>query len=89
MTTETFRDSCQRILGYIETRSDSIKIGRDVYHRIKGYYDPRSNITRGANGVLIGYGDEPSSLILNSQFHSFSYLPNTWLEKGQLCCGQD
>ena len=52
MTIETLRDNCQRILGYIETRSDGCKIGRDVYPRIKGYYDSHSNITKDASGVI-------------------------------------
>ena len=66
MINETLRDNRQRIRGYIETMADGRKIGRDAYKRIVGYYDPHSNITRGATMTIIGYGDELASLVLGS-----------------------
>jgi len=63
MSNQAIRDSAQRIIGYIETKSDGGQIGRDASKTIKGYYDPKANATKDASQRIIGYGNQLSSLI--------------------------
>ena len=49
MSQITIKDRHFRIVGYIDTRPDGVKVGKDAKYRIVGYYEPKSNITKDAH----------------------------------------
>ena len=45
MTKQTIRDNGNRVIGYIDERSDGMKSIRDAMNREIGRYNPRTNTT--------------------------------------------
>jgi hypothetical protein len=66
MSNQTLRDRNYNIIGYIETRSDGTRVGKDKQGRIKGYYDPKRNQTKDSQGRLVANADVLSSLITSA-----------------------
>lgn len=63
MTTQTIKDSSSRIIGYIETRYDGVLVLKNAASQIKGYYDPRANVTKNASSQIVGYGNILGTLL--------------------------
>ena len=63
MTTQTLKDASCRIIGYTETRSDGVQIGKNAKYHIVGYYDPKADMTKDSHYHIIGRGNLLSSLI--------------------------
>lgn len=63
MSTVTLKDSHQRTIGYIETRSDGIQVAKDAHKRTKGYYDPKTNKTTDSHSITDGSGNLLTTLI--------------------------
>lgn len=63
-TVETIRDYYKRIIGYIETDTDTgDKVARDFYKRILGYYEKKLNVTRDFYKRIVANGDALAGLI--------------------------
>ena len=63
-TVETIRDFYQRIIGYVETDTETgDKTVRDFYRRILGYYDKKWNVTRDFYKRIVAKGDAAVGLI--------------------------
>lgn len=60
---QELRDSMNRLIGTIQSRSDGRLEGRDAMNRLKGTYDPGTNETRDEMNRLVGKGNLLSSLI--------------------------
>lgn len=63
MGTQTLKDAQYRTIGYIETRSDGVHVGKDAQRRIKGYFDPKSNQTKDAQYRVVGQGNLLAALV--------------------------
>lgn len=63
MSRITLKDKNYRIIGYIETRSDGVHVGKDARFRIVGYYDPRTNQTKDDRFRIVAQGDMLAALI--------------------------
>lgn len=63
MTTETLKDSFNNVLGSIETNADGSQVLRDAAGKIKGYYDPSTDHTRGPDRRILAKGNVLRSLI--------------------------
>ena len=63
MTRQTLKDAHFRVIGYIETRSDGVRVGKDAHFRVVGYHDPRTNQTKDAHFRVVGHGDLLASLV--------------------------
>lgn len=63
MSQVILKDYMHRIIGYIDTDASGKKTVRDEMRRIKGYYDPKTNITMDEMHRIVGYGDLLASLI--------------------------
>lgn len=57
------RDQNGVLLGWIESRGRLIQ-AKNKNGSVVGWYDPRQNVTRDANGVLVGTGDLLSALVV-------------------------
>ena len=55
-----------RILGYIETKPNGDKIGKDSYRRIVGYYEAKTDVTKDFYRRIVAHGDVLSSLIVEA-----------------------
>jgi len=63
MTTETLKDSYGNVLGSIETSPDGSRVLRDADGKIRGYYDPTTDHTRGPDQRILAKGDALRTLI--------------------------
>ena len=63
MNTETIKDSKGTVLGSIETGDDGAQVLRDAQGKIKGYYDPATDHTRGADKRILAKGNVLRTLI--------------------------
>ncbi len=57
------RDRSGVLLGWIEPHGRLIQ-AKDKNGSVVGWYDPRQNVTRDANGVVVGRGDFLSALVV-------------------------
>ena len=62
-TTETIRDARGNTLGSIETADDGGQVLRDADGRIRGYYDPATDHTRGPDHRILAKGNALRTLI--------------------------
>jgi len=63
MTTETLKDSRNNALGSIETGPDGSQVLRDANGKIRGYYDPTTDHTRGPDKRILAKGNVLRTLI--------------------------
>ena len=63
MSTEPIRDVRGHVLGSIETAADGIQVLRDADGRVKGYYDPATDHTRGPDQRILAKGNALRTLI--------------------------
>jgi len=63
MATETIKDSGNNVLGSIETQPDGSQVLRDANGKIRGYYDPSTDHTRGPDKRILAKGNVLSTLI--------------------------
>ena len=63
MTTETLKDAAGNVLGSIETRSDGSQVLCDAAGKVRGYYDPATDHTRGADQRILAKGNVLRTLI--------------------------
>jgi hypothetical protein len=63
MATETIKDSRNNVLGSIETHPDGSQVLRDANGKIRGYYDPSTDHTRGPDKRILAKGNVLSTLI--------------------------
>jgi hypothetical protein len=63
MTTELLKDSRDNILGSIETGADGGQVLRDANGKIRGYYDPTTEHTRGPDQRILAKGNALRTLI--------------------------
>ena len=63
MTTETLKDTYGNILGSIESAADGSQVLRDVDGKIRGFYDPSTDHTRGPDKRILAKGNVLSTLI--------------------------
>ncbi len=66
MAEEIIKEFNGKIVGYIETKPNGDKIGKDFYRRIVGYYEKSSNTTKDFYRRVVAKGDVLSSLVWNS-----------------------
>ena len=63
MTTETLKDTYGNILGSIESTADGKQVLRDVDGKIRGFYDPSTDHTRGPDRQILAKGNTLRQLI--------------------------
>ena len=63
MTTEPIHDAGGNMLGSIETAADGSQVLRDADGRIRGYYDPTTDHTRGTDQRILAKGNVLRTLI--------------------------
>ena len=63
MTTEPLKDAHNNVLGSIETGPDGSQVLRDANGKIRGYYDPSTDHTRGPDKRILAKGNVLSTLI--------------------------
>jgi hypothetical protein len=63
MTTETLKEAHNNILGSIETSADGSQVLRDANGKIRDYYDPSTDHTRGPDKRILAKGNVLSTLI--------------------------
>ena len=63
MKTEQIKDSKQNVLGSIETADDGSQVLRDANGKIRGYYDPTTDHTRGDDKRILAKGNVLRTLI--------------------------
>jgi hypothetical protein len=62
-TSETIRDARGEALGSIETADDGSQVLRDADGRVRGYYDPETDHTRGPDQRILAKGNVLRTLI--------------------------
>jgi hypothetical protein len=62
-TSETIRDARGDALGSIETADDGSQVLRDADGRVRGYYDPETDHTRGPDRRILAKGNVLRTLI--------------------------
>ncbi len=62
-TTDNIQDAGGNVLGSIETRADGSQVLRDAEGRIRGYYDPATDHTRGPDQRILAKGNVLRTLI--------------------------
>ena len=62
-TTETIRDTRGNALDSIETVDDGGQVLRDADGRVRGYYDPETDHTRGPDRRILAKGNVLRTLI--------------------------
>ena len=62
-TTESIKDARDTVLGSIETAPDGSQVLRDADGRVRGYYDPSSDHTRGPDQRILAKGNVLRTLI--------------------------
>lgn len=60
---EPLKDFYNRIIGWIDTKSNGDQTGYDFYHRIVGFYDKKANLTKDFYRRIVGKGNLLSALI--------------------------
>ena len=63
MTVETLKDASNNVLGSIETNPDGSQVLRNARGKVKGYYDPATDHTRGPDQEILAKGNLLRSLI--------------------------
>lgn len=63
MSDHELRDKKNRLLGKIKERSDGKLEGRDASNRLRGTYDPKTDVTHDSSNRLVGKGNMLSMLI--------------------------
>lgn len=63
MKTELVKDSKSNVLGSIETSDDGSQVLRDANGKIRGYYDPATDHTRGPDKRILAKGNVLRTLI--------------------------
>ncbi|HXZ97380.1 MAG TPA: hypothetical protein VEG37_10115 [Burkholderiales bacterium] len=63
MATETLKDGYGNILGSTETAADGTQVLRDADGKIKGFYDPATDHTRGPDKRILAKGNTLRQLI--------------------------
>ena len=63
MATELLKDSRDNVLGSIETGNDGGQVLRDANGKIRGYYDPTTDHTRGPDKRILAKGNVLKTLI--------------------------
>ena len=63
MQTELIKDSRGDVLGSIETGDDGGQVLRDANGKIRGYYDPATDHTRGPDKRILAKGNVLRTLI--------------------------
>ena len=63
MADQILKDRQNRLLGKIRTTGGGVLELRDAQNRLKGKYDPRTNITRDAQNRVVGQGNLLSTLL--------------------------
>ncbi len=63
MTTDFIKDAKNAILGSIETKAGGEQVLRDAQGKIKGYYDPVTDHTRGPDKRILAKGNVLRTLI--------------------------
>jgi hypothetical protein len=63
MAAETLNDAYGNVLGSIETHPDGSQVLRDADGKIRGYYDPTTDHTRGPDKGILAKGNVLTSLI--------------------------
>ncbi len=63
MTTEPLKDAYNNVLGSIETSPDGSQVLRDANGKIRGYYDPSTDHTRGPDKQILANGNVLTTLI--------------------------
>ena len=63
MPTELLKDSRDAVLGSIETGDDGGQALRDADGKIRGYYDPATDHTRGPDKRILAKGNVLRTLI--------------------------
>lgn len=63
MATEPLKDAYNNVLGSIETNPDGSQVLRDANGKIRGYYDPSTDHTRGPDKRILAKGNVLSTLI--------------------------
>ena len=63
MPTELIKDSRDNVLGSIETAADGGQVLRDANGKIRGYYDPTTDHTRGPDKRILAKGNVLRTLI--------------------------
>lgn len=67
---EPIKDFYNRIIGYIDTKSNGDQTGYDFYHRVVGYYEKRSNLTKDFYRRVVGHGNLLVSLITQAELEN-------------------
>ena len=62
-TSETIRDARGDAIGSIETADDGSQVLRDADGRVRGYYDPETDHTRGPDRRILAKGNVLRTLI--------------------------
>jgi len=63
MATELIKDSYGNVLGSVETGLDGSQVLRDANGKIRGYYDPSTDHTRGPDKRILAKGNVLKTLI--------------------------
>ena len=63
MKTDQIKDSKGNVLGSIETGDDGAQVLRDASGKVRGYYDPATDHTRGADKRILAKGNVLRTLI--------------------------
>jgi hypothetical protein len=63
MPTDQIKDAKGTVLGSIESRPDGEQVLRDAQGKIKGYYDPVTDHTRGPDKRILAKGNVLRTLI--------------------------
>lgn len=63
METETIKEANGNVLGTIETRDDGSQVLRDAEGKVRGYYDPETDHTRGPDQRILAKGNQIRTLI--------------------------
>jgi hypothetical protein len=63
MSTDFIKDAKGDVLGSIETKAGGEQVLRDAQGKIKGYYDPTTDHTRGPDKRILAKGNVLRTLI--------------------------
>ena len=63
MSTDFIKDAKGEVLGSIETKAGGEQVLRDAQGKIKGYYDPVTDHTRGPDKRILAKGNVLRTLI--------------------------
>ena len=72
MARQEFRNQFNKLMGWRQKQGDH-DVGYDYLGRIKGYYEPRCDVTKDVFGQVVSRGDTLSSLIFTRQHYITSY----------------